>query len=239
MALVPYREAVGSLMFLLHTRPDISYEVSRVSMFAENPGHDHWSAVKGIFRYLQGTKDLCITYGLDPQHPHDQSYNRFDPYAFCDSDWAGDQDSRRSTFGYVFLVNGGPVTWATRVQKSVANSVTEAEYVALSETAKEAVWIRRFLDEVGYPSSSPTSIKSDNQGAIAITKNPEFHQRTKHIDVRYHFVREQQSSGQIKVGYTPTTEQPADMLTKSLTSPSLIRCRTMLNLKTATGERRC
>ena len=236
---IPFREAVGSLMFcMLCTRPDIAYEVSRVAQFCDNPGMLHWKALKRILRYLKGTRDTCLAYGLEINHPIEDpsdeecrtSTNSLRPFAFCDSDWAANQDHRRSTFGYLVLLNGGPVGWTSRVQKSVATSMTEAEYVALSETAKEVSWIRRFMCDVGYTQEGPTSLMSDNQGAICLTKNPEFHQRTKHIDVRYHYIREEQASRRIKVEYTPTNRQPADMLTKSLTGPSLINCRRMINM---------
>ena len=229
MSTKPYREAVGSLMFLMVcSRPDIAFEVSRVAKFCDDPGSEHWTAVKRIFRYLQGTKNLSISYGKIASHPF-STWNNCQPFAFCDSDWAGELDSRHSTYGYVFLVNGGPVTWTSKVQKSVAASVTEAEYVSLSETSRESIWIKKLVSELGY---EPTAIevRCDNQGAICLSKNPELHQRTKHIDIRYHFVREQVSNEVIQVLYTPTSEQPADMLTKSLSGPSLVNCLRMLNM---------
>ena len=233
MTEIPYREAVGSLMFLMVcSRPDISYEVSRVSKFNENPGHDHWIAVKRIFRYLNGSRDMKINYGLKPKHPipNNHGYTSFDPFAFCDSDWAGDLDQRHSTYGYVFVLNGGPVTWTTRTQKSIAMSTTEAEYVALSETARESIWICRLITDLGHQLDGPIMIRSDNQGAIALSKNPELHKRTKHIEIRYHFIRQQIANDSVMVLFTPTNEQPADMLTKSLTSPSLIGCLDSLNI---------
>ena len=110
------------------------------------------------------------------------------------------------------------MTWCSKTQKSVAASVTEAEYVALSETSRESIWIGKLVTELGYNPSS-IQVRCDNQGAICLSKNPELHQRTKHIDIRYHFIREQVESETIEVIYTPTAEQPADMLTKALSGP--------------------
>lgn len=230
MADKPYSAVVGSLMFLVSScRPDIAFEVSRVSQFSKNPGPDHWIAVKRICRYLQGTKDYCLTYGLEPSHPF-TVFGKLKAFGFCDSDWAGELDGRRSTFGYVFLVNGGPVTWKSKLQKSVANSTQDAEYIALSEAGRESCWIRQFLTDLGHKPESPIEVRSDNQGAILATRNPDSHQRMKHIDVCFHSVRDRVANGIIEVSYTPTNEQPADMLTKSLTRPSLVQCLQLLNM---------
>ena len=116
--------------------------------------------------------------------------NGADLYGFSDSDWAGDLDTRRSTSGYVFRIGDGTVNWSSKRQQTVARSSTEAEYVALSAAAQESIWLRRLLKDVGYESKTPTTIYEDNNGAIDLSKNPKFHNRTKHIDVAYHFARE-------------------------------------------------
>ena len=135
---------------------------------------------------------------------------------FSDADWAGDQDDRRSTTGNMFFLSGGAVSWFSKKQATVALSTAEAEYIALSQGAQEGTWLKRLLTELGM-SDSPTVILEDNQGAIAIAKNPVNHSRTKHIDIRYHYIRECVQNGQIQVQYCPTFDMKADILTKPLT----------------------
>lgn len=206
---VPYREAVGSLMFLsIVSRPDISYAVNLVSKFLNRHGKEHWRAVKRIISYVAGTVKYGIEYRSGGRSPILEGYS--------DADFAGDVETRRSTTGYMFELAGGPVTWASQRQKLVTLSTTEAEYVAASITSREAVWLRRLLSEIECPCKEATTIYVDNQSAIRLVKNPEFHKRTKHIDVRYHFVREKVHSGELSVEYLQTKEQKADIFTKAL-----------------------
>lgn len=206
----PYRQAVGSLMFAaIVSRPDISFAVGAVSRYLENPSSAHVNAVKRIIRYLNGTKNFGIEYGgLSTSSTMLKGYT--------DSDHAHDIDTRRSTSGYVFLLNNGIVTWKSYLQKTVALSTAEAEYMAASDGVKEAIWLRQLLKDIGYDQQGPTSIMIDNQSAIILTKNAEFHQRTKYIDVRFHFVRDHVKNEIIKPIYVPTNEQLADALTKPL-----------------------
>ncbi|KRY83042.1 Retrovirus-related Pol polyprotein from transposon TNT 1-94 [Trichinella pseudospiralis] len=193
--------AVGSLIFLMNcTRPDISFEVSKVAQFAENPGLSHWK-----------TRDKIGIPLMENQHQL---------IAFCDTDWAEDADSRRSTFGYIMTFCNGPIVWSSRVQKTIALSTVEAEYIALTEDVKEVKWIRQ--NQV-----TPTPLFSDNQGAAFLTKTPQHHRRTKHIDIRYHFIRTEQEQAVVSVEYIPSDKQPADMLTKALSSPRHLKCRQM------------
>jgi hypothetical protein len=136
---------------------------------------------------------------------------------YADSDFAADQ-SRKSTMGYVFTLGKSPVTWSSKLQRSVSTSTTEAEYHALAYAAKEAVWIRRFLEQIGCQNyvAEPTIVNGDNDGAIALVKNPEFHARTKHIDVSTHYVRELVEDELVNVQYVPTSEMLGDCLTKPL-----------------------
>lgn len=236
MKAVPYREAVGSLMFAMTcTRPDIAFEVGKVAQYCENPGPDHWTAVKRILRYIKGTLDLSIVYGgTRPRTgltPKESTPNGLTLECFCDSDHAGDLDKRRSTAGVILLLNNGPVAWMSRLQKTIAQSTTEAEYMAIAEGVKEVKWFRQLLEDIGRAQEGSTPLWTDNQGAMALTKNPEYHRRTKHIDVRYHFIRDEQETGTVTVGFVPTDEQPADMLTKSLSGPGLINCRKMSNMQ--------
>ena len=135
---------------------------------------------------------------------------------YSDADWAGDVDDRKSTSGYMFQITGGPVSWRSGKQGTVALSTAEAEYVALSSAVQESVWMRRLLSELEYPPGGPTTILEDNQSSIAMARNPKFHGRAKHIDIKHHFVREQVSDGLIRLKYCPTNEMVADILTKGL-----------------------
>ncbi|KAG6590645.1 RxLR effector candidate protein [Phytophthora cinnamomi] len=138
---------------------------------------------------------------------------------YSDADWAGDIESRRSTSGYAFMMNGGCISWRSKKQRTVALSSTEAEYMALSEATQEAVWLKVFLRELGEMASDEAiKIYEDNQGSIALAKNPEFHKRTKHIDIRYHFVREKVEDGQVVLEYCSTKDMLADIMTKAITS---------------------
>ena len=204
-----YQSAVGSLMYaMLGMRPDIAYAVGIVSQYCTNPNQHHWTAVKRIFRYLAGTRGLGILYGGGARCE-----------GFCDSDWGGSAD-RRSTSGYVFLLNGGAISWANRKQPTVALSSTEAEYIALTQAVKEVLWLRTLFSEIGAPKHAReiSQISSDNQGAIALAKNPGFHARSKHIDIQYHFIREHTNpdTGTISLEYCLTDKMTADILTKGL-----------------------
>ncbi|KMQ85887.1 retrovirus-related pol polyprotein from transposon tnt 1-94, partial [Lasius niger] len=180
---VPYREAVGSLMFAACvTRPDIMFAVAVVSRYLEQSATEHWTAVKRIIRYAKETADYGIVYDGATAEPL---------VIYSDSDFAADPDTRRSTSGYVTVHCGGPISWQSIRQKIVALSTTEAEYVAASDATKEAIWIRRLMKSVGAAAvGHATELRLDNQGSIKLIKNPEFHKRTKHIDVRFHFIRD-------------------------------------------------
>lgn len=206
----PYRQAVGSLMYAATvTRPDISYAVGEVSRFLENPSYEHIVAVKRIIRYLKRTINYGIVYGSVNE-------NAFTLSGYTDADFARDIESRRSTTGYAFLIGGSIVTWRSQRQKTVALSTTEAEYMAACEGAKEAVWLRQILIDIGYKQDAATPIYIDNQSAIRLVKNPELHHRTKHIDVRLHFIRGLFESQIISVDYMRSEKQLADVLTKPL-----------------------
>jgi hypothetical protein len=205
----PYREAIGSLMFAaICTRPDISYAVSQVAKYSSKPSYVHWEAVKRIFAYLKGTISFGISYFRGVKDGV--------LLAFSDSDFAGDADDRRSTTGNIFILNGGPVSWRSQKQKCVALSTAESEYIAASMATKEVVWLRRLLMEIGCQQNNSTPLFCDNQSAIRLVYNPEFHQRTKHIDVKFHHIRDMQIQQEISIQYIPTENQLADALTKNL-----------------------
>ena len=203
-----YQSAVGSLQYLsTMTRPDISYAVSNVAKFCSKPTKEHWTAVKRIIRYLKGTQN----YGL--------LYKKADSstcIGFSDSDWAGDADDRKSTSGYIFQVGGTAISWKSRKQSCVALSTAEAEYIALSQAAQEAIWLRQLNTDLQGESPPPTVVYEDNQAAICMSKNPESHGRSKHIEIKYHFIREQVTKKNIEVKYCQTENMVADMLTKGL-----------------------
>jgi hypothetical protein len=208
-ASVPYREALGSLMYaMVGTRPDLAFAVGLASRYLSQPRQSHWKAVKQILAYVKGTLDVGLVYGgLDANAQL---------VGYTDADWANDVDTRRSVTGMVFTLAGGAVSWKSRRQPTVALSSTEAEYMAAAEAAAEAIWLRGLLNELGAVQHGATSIYEDNHGAIKISRNDCSHSRTKHIDVRYHFVRERVQAGEIELTSVSTTEQPADVLTKSV-----------------------
>lgn len=217
-----YRSLVGSLIYATITRPDISYAVGLVSQFMQDPRESHWKAAKRILRYLKGT----VNYGLKYNSGGDLVLQ-----GWCDADWASDIDSRRSISGYVFSLGSGAVSWSCKKQPTVALSSTEAEYRAAQLATREAVWLRRFLEEIDERQSSATIIHCDNQSCIKIAKNPVFHARTKHIEIHYHFVREKVLAGEVELRFCPTEDQVADIFTKGLSREKFQKFRTMLGVE--------
>ena len=217
-----YASVVGAIMYaMLGTRPDLAFAIGLLTRFNSNPGKSHVGALKRVLRYLKGSIDFQLTYGAESSG---SSGSMLAVLGHCDSDWGGSIDDRRSVSGTVFTIAGGAVTWQAQRQKSVALSTVEAEYMAACQAAKDAVWLRAFLVGLGLNASAPTSIHCDSQGAIALAKNPEHHQRSKHIDMRYHFVREQVTGGVITLDYTSTSDMVADQLTKPLSRDMHNRC---------------
>ncbi|KAK9200145.1 hypothetical protein WN944_015341 [Citrus x changshan-huyou] len=207
MLQVPYSNAVGSLMYtMVCTRPDISHAVGIVSRYMHNPGKGHWQAVKWILRYIQKTVDVGLLFERDDTLGQGV-------IGYVDSDYAGDLDKRRSTTGYVFTFAGGPISWKSTLQSTVALSTTEAEYMAITEAVKEAIWLQGLLENLGL-AQEHINVYCDSQSAIHLTKNQVYHARTKHIDVRFHFVREIVNEGKILLQKIKTVENAADMLTK-------------------------
>ncbi|KAE8889209.1 Retrovirus-related Pol polyprotein from transposon TNT 1-94 [Phytophthora fragariae] len=209
----PYRSLVGSLMYLAcGTRPDISVAVAKLSRFLGNPGEKHWDAGIKVVRYLLKTKDVGIVYdGLLGTQLE----------AYSDADWAGNRDDRRPVSGMLLMLCGAPVVWRSTFQKTLALSSTEAEYVALSDCVKECVWMRRLLKDISAEQVGATVIYEDNQGAMALAKNVGYQARTKHIDIRYHFIQEKVVSNEVELEYVDTKNQLADFMTKGLSSKTL------------------
>ena len=224
MSSVPYCEAIGSLMYLMvMTRPDIAFAVNQVSQCCQNPGPGHWNGVKRILAYLAGTSNHGLLFKKNDEGSL---------IGYCDADYAGDADKRRSTTGYIFLLYRGPVSWCSKRQSCTALSTTEAEFVAACEASKEATWLLRLLQELGIKENGPVPLMSDNQSAIRVVNNTEFHQRTKHIDVKYNYIRDQQSNGIVDVRYICTNQQLGDIFTKPLPIPRFLMLRDQIGVNT-------
>lgn len=206
---VPYRQLVGSLMHLSVTvRPDISFAVGVLARHMAAPTTTHWQAAKGLLRYLAGTPSLGITFGGSGGTP-------LVLQGYCDADYAGDTDTRKSTTGYVFLLNSGAVSWQSKRQPTVAASTTEAEYMASASGIKEALWLRKLCGDLQLGFGT-ISIFADNQSAIKLLRNPIITGRAKHIDVMHHFARERVLRKEVSVSYISTDAMLADMFTKVL-----------------------
>ena len=219
----PYINIVGAIMYLaFFTRPDILFAVVVLARFMSNPGLEHWTALKHLMRYLQGTKDMKLTYKPD------NSKELF--ISYCDADHGGNKDNGKSTGGYLMTYGGGAISWSSKLQPFVSLSTTEAEYIAACEAGKEILWLRNLLTEFGYKVDSPSILKIDNQSALTVSKNPEHHGRMKHLDLRYFWLRETVELGKINPEYIPTSEMPADLLTKALPRASVEKFREMMGL---------
>jgi transposase InsO family protein len=208
--LTPYQEIVGCLQWLAGcTRPDVSYAASLLARYTNNPTEAHWEMALRATSYLANTRNIGLELGGN-QSPLE---------GWVDADWAGCHDTRRSTTGYVFKINGSAITWCSRRQQTVASSTVEAEYIATAEAAREAIWLRNLLKELGFKSLTSTTLHVDNQGAMRLATNPSTHQRTKHIDIKHHLIRELIEGQVIDLRYVATEQQQADIFTKALPGP--------------------
>lgn len=211
---VPYQELIGCLMYLSVTsRPDISYACSYLSQFNSKHNEEHWQAAKRVLRYLKGTADRALVYRKSNE----------EITGYTDADYASDATNRKSYTGYCFIYANAVVSWECRKQTTIAMSSCEAEYMALSESAKEAVHLRGLLSEL-VNFSKAINIYNDNQSAQKVANNPILNRRTKHIDVRFHFIREKIANGEVKLAYLPTSKMIADICTKPLPRPKLEFC---------------
>ncbi|CAB4023016.1 Hypothetical predicted protein, partial [Paramuricea clavata] len=212
-----YQSAVVSLLYLSSaTRPDITFAVNNVAKFSANPTNEHWTAVKRIFRYLKGTVNYGLLYSENASP---------DCVGFSDADWAGDLNDRKSTSGYRFQINGAAVSWRSKKKTCVALSTAEAEYVAFSAAAQEALWMGQLLTDLNVNIDEPVTIYEGNQSAIAMSKNLQFHGRSKHIDIKYHFVRDQVEKKTLTVLYCPTGSMLADLFTKGIAKEQFKKLR--------------
>jgi len=222
-----FRQIIGSLMFLMiGTRPDIAAAVSIISQFSTKPTQEHYQAAKRILRYLKGSANLKLYLG-----GISEADKTLKLIGYSDANWGNDTDTRKSTTGYLFYLSGGVVSWSSKRQATVALSSTEAEYMALTHTTKETIWLRTILKELGFAQNDATTLYEDNQSCIALAKNPIHHARTKHIDIQHHFVREKVESKEVELAYMSTDDMVADALTKPLARPKFAKLVAQMNLR--------
>lgn len=218
-----YQEGIGCLNWVtIGTRFDAVYVLGQLSQHCSAPTIRNWNGVLHLMRYLMGTRELRLTFGGKGDTISSLLQG------FCDADYACDQIDRRSVTGHLFLLNKGLVSWTSAKQRCVATSTAEAEYIALAEGSKQGQWLRTLLKELCRPEligeNQTVQLSSDNQACITIAEDPIAHRRTKHIDVRYHYIRQLISFGKARVSYVPTEDMIADVLTKPLPPPAFKRC---------------
>jgi hypothetical protein len=202
-----FRSLAGALQYLTFTRPDISYAVQQICLYMHDPREAHFGALKRIIRYLRGTAH----YGL---HLHVSSSSTLTAYS--DADWGGCPDTRRSTSGYCVYLGDNLISWSSKRQATISKSSAEAEYRGVANAVAESCWIRNLLLELHCPVQKSTVVYCDNVSAIYLSGNPINHQRTKHIEIDIHFVREKVAIGQVQVRHVPSRYQYADIFTKGL-----------------------
>ena len=226
-----FQKLVGSLIYLaICTRPDISYAAMSLGQFNANPTRGHLLAAKRVLRYLAGTLDLVLEFNFDGGAVASSVGGFLHNCAVSDADWASDESDRCSISGYCFYYLNSLVSWSATKQKSISLSSTEAEYYSMTHALKEALWIRLLLSLLSFPSDSPFPLLSDNQSACALANNSAITSRSKHIDIRYHFIRDHIADGTFCTHWVPTADMPADIFTKPLPLPLFLKHRTALGL---------
>ncbi|CAK1591319.1 unnamed protein product [Parnassius mnemosyne] len=219
----PYREAVGCLIYLAQvTRPDITYAVNKLSQYCNDPGIQHWLGVKRVMRYLQGTKKLKLCYLKDDSK---------EITGYCDADWATDPQDRRSCTGYTFIFQNASISWNSCKQQTVALSTAEAEYMAMASATQEALWLRQLQAELGQGLDSALLIYSDNQSAIRLASTDCYKAKTKHIDIRLHFLRENIVNCKVNFLFVNGCNMVADNLTKGVTLAKHLYCISKMGLR--------
>lgn len=216
-----FKQVVGSLMYLTATRPDLMFVVSLISRYMEQPTELHLQTAKRVLRYLKGTIDFGIFY---------KKGGSADLVGYADSDYAGDLEDRKSTSGYVFLMGSAAVSWSSKKQPIVTLSTTEAEFVAAAYCASQAVWMRSILEKLGHSQRGSTTMFCDNSSTIKLSKNPVLHGRCKHIDVRFHFLRDLTKEGAVELVFCGTQKQIADVMTKPLKLDNFLKLRSLLGV---------
>ena len=224
---IPYAEVIGRVLWpVIVSQPDAAFAVSTLSQFIQNPGPAHWEALKRVIIFLTSTKDLWLTFS-----------GRSKPAAegFCDADWGG-QKHHHSISGYSFHMGARAISWSSKKQHVVVLSSTEAEYIAQTHAAKEALWLRSFLWELHSAPDDLLILNCNNQGAIALAKDNKFHARTKHIDVRYHFIRKAVEDRKVAVQYIPTGDNVSNIFTKPLAKAKFRELAELLGLRAITHK---
>jgi hypothetical protein len=219
-----FKQMVGSLMYLTATRPDLMFAVNLIARFMEHPVETHLMAAKRIMRYIRGTIDLGIWY---------KKGNQAELIAYSDSDYGGDVDDRKSTSGYVFMLGSGAVSWSSRKQPIVTLSTTEAEFIAAAHCVCQGIWLKRILECIGLKQNKCLPVFCDNSSTIKLSKNPVLHGRSKHIDIRFHFLRNLSCDGTIKLVHCASQDQLADIMTKTLKLDVFERLRSRLGVCSA------
>ena len=219
---LPYRSLVGFLMWIaLGSRPDIQYAVSYLSQFLDCFGQTHYDAAKRIVRYLKGTRLLKLHLGG----------GAVDLVGFTDASYANCLDTRCSMSRYCFSLGSGLISWSSRKQKTVSTSTCETKYVAASDSCKETIWLRTLLNAIDIPQTIPSPLKCDNNAAITLSSDPSFHNRVKHIDIKYHYIRECVDAKALDVVYVNTKDNIADAFTKPLDPKPFSRMRSLMGLR--------
>ncbi|MFS8002612.1 putative RNA-directed DNA polymerase [Helianthus anomalus] len=229
---VKFRQTVGALQYLTLSRPDITFAVNKVCQFMHYPTENHWSAVKRILRYLNGTSHFGLLIQQKSAaviHAYTDAQQR-SLTAFSDADWAGSIDDRRSTGGYAIYLGSNLVSWRARKQPTVSRSSTEAEYKAIADTVAELTWLEALLKELHVTTTSAPILWCDNLGATYLSANPVFHARTKHVEIDFHFVREKVAQRKLLVQFIKTDDQIADVFTKPLSSQRFFLLRSKLQV---------
>ncbi|KAL0319697.1 UNVERIFIED_CONTAM: Retrovirus-related Pol polyprotein from transposon RE1 [Sesamum radiatum] len=219
-----YRRLVGRLLYLGFTRPDISFAVQQLSQFLQAPRSSHWDAAIHVLRYLKGTPSTSLFFS---------SSSSVQLSAFSDASWASCLDSRRSITGYCVFLGSSLISWKTKKQATVSRSSAEAEYRSMASTVCELLWISFVLRDLGVPVSLPIPFWCDNRAALHITANPVFHERTKHLDIDCHLVRNQFKLGFIAPSHIPGSDQVADLFTKSLPTADFVRFLSKMGLSSS------
>ncbi|GJX81432.1 ribonuclease H-like domain-containing protein [Tanacetum coccineum] len=219
-----YRSLAGALQYLTFTRPDISYAVQQVCLFMHDPREPHLSALKRILRYVRGT----LSYGLQLYSSTTSSL-----VAYSDADWAGCPTTRRSTSGYCVFLGNNLLSWSSKRQFTLSRSSAEAEYRGVANAVAETCWLRNLLRELHTPLATATLVYCDNVSAVYLSSNPVQHQRTKHIEIDIHFVRDLVATGAIRVLHVPSRYQYADIFTKGLPTSLFDEFRTSLSVRSS------
>ena len=217
-----YHSLIGILRYLTHTRPDILFAVGILSRNMENPNQEHYIGVKRVLRYLKGTENYGLFYK--------KGVLRGELIGYSDSDFAGDSTDRKSTSGHIFFLGGMSVSWSSQKQSIVALSSCEAEYIAATSATCQAVWMSRLLGELMRTEAMKVKLLVENQSAITLSKNPVHHNRTKHIDTRYHFVRQCVEEKKIEVEFVRSEDQLADIFTKALGKAKFLEMRDRIGI---------